>query len=283
MKTLIRLCASPGALGLVLVVATSAAAQVPVPIRPPEPNGPTITGTRYLVVEGHVRDAATGTPIGGATLHVRGAGRELANATSDRLGQYRVAVNLPDSAGSIVIDAARPPMYWRVLSSAIRIAPGGPDSVTADVALEDPALTPPRYSDPTGRRWVDQTLSQHFDSIRVEYNLGAWSGGRTIRTTLFPTGRATMDTANLLHPSGGPYLSHVDLRDYNRLAAMLDTLGFMRLSPSYSAGITDASTITITVCQDGVVKTVSDYADNGPLALWEIEQAIAHVVSTIRW
>ena len=81
----------------------------------------------------------------------------------------------------------------------------------------------------------------------------------------------------------GQYQGTIYRYTFDQLAGLLDLLDFYELEDSYSRLMTDHATVITSIVRDGERKTVSNYANYGPIALWRIEMAIDAVVFGIKW
>ena len=69
----------------------------------------------------------------------------------------------------------------------------------------------------------------------------------------------------------------------DRLAQSIVQHRFQHFSTRYTSSITDMPHTITTVVSGGRRKTVDDYADTGPQALWEVETMIDGVVAQAQW
>jgi hypothetical protein len=72
--------------------------------------------------------------------------------------------------------------------------------------------------------------------------------------------------------------------DFDRLATTMERLGFFRLKTRYSReDVYDANTVVVTAVRHGVRKTVVNYADEGPVNLWALQELLRGLVRQVKW
>ena len=67
--------------------------------------------------------------------------------------------------------------------------------------------------------------------------------------------------------------------EFARLAWAIEKLGFFQLKPDYSRSVTEGVFENIRVTRAGTAVEVTNYADAGPLELWDIQRAIQGVAT----
>jgi len=78
-------------------------------------------------------------------------------------------------------------------------------------------------------------------------------------------------------------MGFLDPEEFERLALLIERLGFFDLRSSYSRPVTDNPTYITTIERGGVIKRVSNYADAGPAELWAVEQLIDAAADDVDW
>ncbi|MGZ5024882.1 MAG: DUF6438 domain-containing protein, partial [Chthoniobacterales bacterium] len=81
----------------------------------------------------------------------------------------------------------------------------------------------------------------------------------------------------------GDFTGRISPNDFNRIAHLIRSSGYMDLADTYTRRITDLPTIYTTVVMNGRRKTISNYANAGPNKLWVIEQMIDRLMATAQW
>jgi Domain of unknown function (DUF6438) len=81
----------------------------------------------------------------------------------------------------------------------------------------------------------------------------------------------------------GRWTGVVPGRDFQELARLADLIGFESFEAHYARPVTDNPTAIVTVARGEKRKTVSNYAESGPLALAGFEQAIDIVAARAEW
>lgn len=69
---------------------------------------------------------------------------------------------------------------------------------------------------------------------------------------------------------------------FARLAQLITSAGYFDLKDNYSRPVTDNPSAITSVVRDGKRKTITNYADSGPVELWGIEMAIDGILKNAR-
>ncbi|MDT5121699.1 MAG: hypothetical protein QOC96_1181 [Acidobacteriota bacterium] len=69
---------------------------------------------------------------------------------------------------------------------------------------------------------------------------------------------------------------------FERLAQLITSAGYFNLKDNYSRPITDMPSTITSVVMNGKRKTITNYADTGPVELWGIEMAIDGMLKSAR-
>jgi hypothetical protein len=78
----------------------------------------------------------------------------------------------------------------------------------------------------------------------------------------------------------GTYQGHA--YGFERLAQLITSAGYFNLKDNYSRPITDMPSTITSVVMNGKRKTITNYADTGPVELWGIEMAIDGMLKSAR-
>ncbi len=81
----------------------------------------------------------------------------------------------------------------------------------------------------------------------------------------------------------GEYPGSVSRKSFDKLAELIEEVGFMDLDESYAVPRTCQATVFTTIVSNGVKKTVSNYGGGGPAVLWAIEELIDKLVLEGEW
>lgn len=71
--------------------------------------------------------------------------------------------------------------------------------------------------------------------------------------------------------------------EFIRLANLIAAQGFLKMNDRYTALISDADTVITSVVHNGKRKTIVNYANQAPIALYGIERAIDGVAAQVKW
>ncbi|GEM_PF-6330288 len=89
---------------------------------------------------------------------------------------------------------------------------------------------------------------------------------------------------------GGPYApyagkrtGHIPAYVFHRIASFLDQSDFFGMAPSYSDGIVDGPSVSITVERNGVRQGVDADLDAAPNTFWVAEHALYDVLGQVAW
>jgi hypothetical protein len=81
----------------------------------------------------------------------------------------------------------------------------------------------------------------------------------------------------------GTHEGVVGRNTFRRLAALLEAAKYFDLKDNYETRVTDQASAITSAVRDGRRKTITNYADAGPVELWGIESAIDGVVGRTVW
>lgn len=79
----------------------------------------------------------------------------------------------------------------------------------------------------------------------------------------------------------GAYTATVDADRFKRLAELAEILGYFKLQDRYAKPITDQEHILTSVVRNGKRKTIDNYGDAGPAALWGFEQLVDATINQV--
>jgi hypothetical protein len=98
----------------------------------------------------------------------------------------------------------------------------------------------------------------------------------------FPDGHAEYTGHDHVR-SLGLHIGRIPTQEFQRLALLIDQLGFDNLQTNYYRTTVGAATNYTSVVRNGQRRTIQNYADAGPVQLWAIELAIQDLVKKITW
>jgi len=82
----------------------------------------------------------------------------------------------------------------------------------------------------------------------------------------------------------GKHVGEINLSFYGRLCYLLEEIEFRKLKKEYRAGMTDLSSVTVTVnFKNGDQKKVYDYGSHGPIKFWALTKVIDQIKNQIDW
>lgn len=81
----------------------------------------------------------------------------------------------------------------------------------------------------------------------------------------------------------GTYKGTIHRYHFDRLTDLLRSHGYLELNEKYARTITDQASVVTSVLFGNKRKTVVNYADSGPVRLWEIEMVIDAVATQVKW
>ena len=81
----------------------------------------------------------------------------------------------------------------------------------------------------------------------------------------------------------GRYVGEIERADFDKIAELLDRLGFGSLNSSYACNDTEKQSVVTSVSYNDGEKKVENKGDAGPMELWTIEKVIDGVVQDIYW
>jgi len=84
-------------------------------------------------------------------------------------------------------------------------------------------------------------------------------------------------------PLLGSYVGRLEPRDFRRIARLVQEIHFFRLKDRYDAPVSDLPSRVTRVVGGGTRKSVENYGDYGPAALWILETALLGGAFTISW
>lgn len=102
------------------------------------------------------------------------------------------------------------------------------------------------------------------------------------KVTLHADGTATYQGERFVEQLGqykGTFARH----DFERLAQLLETQQFFALQDRYANLATDLPSVVTSAIRGGKNKTVTNYGDAGPFALWTIQAVMRGVAAEIKW
>lgn len=79
----------------------------------------------------------------------------------------------------------------------------------------------------------------------------------------------------------GTYKAYISNFEY--LAKIIEARRYFSLRNSYTAPVTDLPSAITSVVRNGKRKTIDNYANSGPIELWEIETLIDGLIANARW
>ena len=100
------------------------------------------------------------------------------------------------------------------------------------------------------------------------------------RVTFHRSGEAELD---VFQPKKSQAVGLIDLPTYARLCYALDTGGFKNYQNQYRANPLDYSACMVTIAMGKNQKTVTNYANIGPIQLWTTEQLIDGIRGRTEW
>lgn len=118
-----------------------------------------------------------------------------------------------------------------------------------------------------------------YDSISLARTTNA-DASPIYRVTFHRAGQAEFD---VFQPKPSQATGQIDLHTYARLCYALDTGGFKNFQGKYRANPLDYSACMVTVAAGKNRKTVTNYANIGPIQLWTTEQLIDGVRGQTEW
>ena len=120
-----------------------------------------------------------------------------------------------------------------------------------------------------------------YESISLE-RTPCFGSCPVYRVTLHRSGKAEFEAKAFL-PKIGAFTGQVDLPTFARLCYALDQGGFKNFRDQYRANPLEYSACMITIAAGKNRKTVTNYANIGPIQLWTTEQLIDGVRERIVW
>lgn len=93
-------------------------------------------------------------------------------------------------------------------------------------------------------------------------------------------GTATYIGVNFVERQG-TYKGYIS--GFEHLAKIIEARRYFSFSNNYTRPITDLPTAITSVVRNGKRKTVQNYANSGPIELWEIETLIDGLVANVSW
>ncbi len=79
----------------------------------------------------------------------------------------------------------------------------------------------------------------------------------------------------------GTYKAYIS--GFEQLAKIIEARKYFSFSASYTEPVTDLPSAITSVVRNGKRKTINNYANSGPIELWEIETLIDGLIANARW
>lgn len=124
-------------------------------------------------------------------------------------------------------------------------------------------------------------LKDKIHSITLE-RMVCYGSCPVYRVTFNKNGKAVYEGKDHVERIGR-YVGEIEQSDFDKIAELLDRLGFGNLSSSYSSNDPEKQSVVTSVSYNDGEKKVENKGDAGPMELWTVEKVIDGVVQDIYW
>ena len=128
-------------------------------------------------------------------------------------------------------------------------------------------------------KWEAFRAALPYESISLERTTNA-DASPIYRVTFHRSGQAELD---VFQPKKSEAVGLIDLHTYARLCYALDAGGFKNFQDKYRANPLEYSACMVTIAAGKNRKSVTNYANIGPIQLWTTEQLIDGARGRTEW